>query len=249
MAEILAKKQFIATKLDVDETDRTVTAVISTGAVDRDSEVLVPKGVKLEAYQKNPVVLFAHNYYETPIAKALWVKQSRGKITAKAVFAETEKAEEVYQLFKGGFLNAFSVGFKPLKGHSPQPDEVKKTPEWANARWIIDEWELLEFSVVPVPANSEALVTAIKSKSITLSGETQEELEVLEQEITTHMVNTVDVKKSEIKTEPVEIKAESIPVDASPIAVPVKKIIQVKALINVNAIYNDELKRKQGIVY
>lgn len=182
--EKLIRKTYVA-KAEVDDDERTVTAVISTSAVDREKEVLLPKGADFEQYLKNPVVLWAHDYRDTPIGKALWIKSARKAITAKVRFAETEKADEIYHLFKGKFLNAFSVGFLPAEdgSHPPTPDEVKKNPEWAEAKRIYDKWELLEFSAVPVPANPEALVTAVKSKELTISQETQDELGI-EDEVT-----------------------------------------------------------------
>jgi hypothetical protein len=128
-------KQFIAeTKVDDDE--RTVTAVISTDTVDRDGEVMLPKGADLEGYLKNPVVQWAHGYWDAPIAKALYITKGRKQIVAKAQFADTVFAEEIYQLYKKKFLNAFSVGFVPKKSHTPTPDEIKKHPEWAEANRI-----------------------------------------------------------------------------------------------------------------
>ncbi len=158
----------------IDENDRTVTAVISSSAVDRDREVLLPKGMDAEKFAKNPVVLFAHDSHSPPIGKALWVKVKGKLITAKVQFANTDFASEIWELFKGKFLNAFSVGFIPHDGHSPTPKEIAKNPELANARFIIDKWELLEFSAVPVPANPEALMQAVKSKSLNLSDSTKE---------------------------------------------------------------------------
>lgn len=182
--ENVIRKTYVA-KAEVDDDDRTVTAVISTSTVDREKEVLLPKGADYEQYKKNPVVLWAHDYRETPIGKALWIKSARKNITAKVKFAETEKADEIYRLFKGHFLNAFSVGFLPAEdgSHPPTPDEVKRNPEWAEAKRIYDKWELLEFSAVPVPANPEALATAVKSKDISISQETQDELGI-EEEVT-----------------------------------------------------------------
>ena len=180
---MLIFKQFTAEDTKIDSEERTITAVISTGAVDRDREVLVPGGIIVENFMKSPVVLWAHDYSDTPIGKAMWIKKGREKITAKFTFAETDKAEEVYQLFKGGFLNAFSVGFNPLEASQPTPDEVKSKPAWAEARRIFRKWELLEFSAVPVPANPEALAVAVKGHKVELSAETLTELNVLEDEI------------------------------------------------------------------
>ncbi|KKK56619.1 hypothetical protein LCGC14_3062710, partial [marine sediment metagenome] len=52
------------------------------------------------------------------------------------------------------------------------------TPELADAWRIFDEWELLEFSVVPVPANQEALATAVKKKELKLSDSTLEDMDL-----------------------------------------------------------------------
>lgn len=204
-------KQFIA-KAEVDSDERTVTAIITTSVVDRDNEVLLSKGADLVNYLKNPVVLWAHDYSGTPIARTQWMKTGRGKITAKLQFADTDKGEEVYQLFKGGFLNAFSIGFLPKANgsHPPTPEEIKKNPEWASARRIYDKWELLEFSAVPVPANPEALMTAVKAKELTLTVQTQEELGIEEEKIYT-AINTID-KANEEESDPNPATINTLPV-------------------------------------
>ena len=165
---------------EIDEDERTVTAVISTQSIDRDGEVLSSKGAQIENFQQNPVIPWSHQTFDPPIGKALWVKKGAKRITAKVRFAMTERAEEVWQLFRGKFLNAFSVGFMPLAGHRPTPDDIKKNPDLADARFIYDKWELLEFSPVTVPANAEALAIAVKSKSIKISDDLKKQLHVKE---------------------------------------------------------------------
>jgi len=184
---------------DIDSEERSVTAVISTDVVDRDNEVLVPKGADIESFTKNPVIPWSHNTLEPPIGKALWIKKNRNRLTAKVKFAATQKAEEVWQLFKQGFLKAFSVGFIPKEGHEPTPDEVRKKPEWANARFIFDKWELLEFSPVTVPANPEALATAVKSADITLSDELKEELKIEDEEVFTMTSDSEEKQETDEK--------------------------------------------------
>lgn len=168
---------------EIDADQRIVEAVVSTDTVDRTREVLLPKGAKIDEYRKNPVVLWSHDSSEPPIGKCLWIRKGKNAITAAVKFATTPRAEEVWQLFRDGFLRAFSVGFRPLKGHSPEPKEIKRRPAWAEAEWIYDEWELLEFSPVTVPTNPEALIVAIKSNQLTLSEEMQKELKIFEDEI------------------------------------------------------------------
>ena len=188
--------------LDVDE--RSVTAVISTGAVDRDNEVLLPKGAKIDKFQANPVVLWSHDNWSPPIGKALWIKKGTKKITAKVQFALTERAEEIWQLFKGGFLKAFSVGSDPIAHRAPTPADVKKNPDFANVRRIFSEWELLEFSAVAVPANPEALATAVKQHDIELSKDLLEDFEQQEEmdETDIELEELVSLEPSIIKVAP-----------------------------------------------
>jgi len=255
-------KQFVAkTEVDIDE--RTVTAVISTSSVDRDREIVLAKGANLEAYVKNPVVLWAHDYKDMPVGRALWIKKGRDKITAKVKFATVEQnpnAEYVYQLFKGGFLNAFSIGFSVSKSHSPTPDEVKKKPEFAEAVRIIDEWELLEFSVVPVPANSEALSQAVKSKELILSGQIVKDMEI---DLGGEDINEIFIPDTEVTESKgvycdrchAEIKGVNKEFPVSLVVEPIE-IIEVKSLpievseyIDVQSVIDEELKLKKGIMY
>ncbi len=152
-----------------DEKNGTMVASISTDTVDRMGEVLDPKGVDLTNYKKNPVVLWAHDYSVPPIAKALWVKRDGNSgVISKMEFAKTAFAQEIFQLYVGGFMKAFSVGFIPkdyVEG------DGKKSP-----RLTFTQWEMLEYSAVPVPANPDALALAIK-KGYKISPETQKFLD------------------------------------------------------------------------
>src|SRR5262245_44347605 len=65
---------------------RRVTFTITTDAVDRDRDVIHAAGWKLDAYRKNPVVLFAHDYKSLPIARAVDIRQTEHGISATAEF-------------------------------------------------------------------------------------------------------------------------------------------------------------------
>lgn len=149
----MLKKVFNSEIKGIDEKTHTLTAFVSTGARDRMDEVLSPNGADLKSFKKNPVVLWAHNYSQPPIGKALWIKREGEGIVSKVQFANTEFAQEVFNLYKDGFMKAFSVGFIP-KEH--EDGDGKKSP-----RRTYNKWEMLEYSAVPVPANPEALALAI----------------------------------------------------------------------------------------
>jgi HK97 family phage prohead protease len=150
--------------LEVNEGKREVVAYISTNAIDRDGEVVQPKGLKKKNYANNPIVMVNHDYRSLPIGKALWVKANEdgSKLIAKSYISDkTELARDVFGLLQDGVLNAFSIGFVSLRNSAPTTQEKNARPELANARLIHREWELLEYSVVGIPANPEALTLAV----------------------------------------------------------------------------------------
>ena len=147
--------------------ERTVRFKISSEVVDRDGDILIAKGCNFENFKKNPQFLGFHNYHEYPLG----IPKNWG-IEGKAVYCDvyfptieelssekecaSEKAKLVdftYHCYKTGMLNAVSVGFIPM-------DAV---PNKETGGAIVNEWELLEFSAVTVPANQDAIAQAVKS--------------------------------------------------------------------------------------
>lgn len=141
----------------VDTVNHVVEGVFSAEVEDRQGETVVQRGWKLDNYMKNPVVLWAHKHDELPIAKMLEIGVNAGtnQLEGKMQFAvnESDFAEEIYNLVVGGYVSAFSAGFINNKYEIDQE----------NDRVYLVENELLEVSVVPVPANQLALA---KSKGI-----------------------------------------------------------------------------------
>jgi hypothetical protein len=141
----------------VEEETRSLNFIISTNKVDRSLDSISPDGWELEAYKRNPVVLWAHDATMVPPAKATEIAIVGGKLKAKAEFVPKENgavgafADGLLQLYKGGFLNATSVGFLPIEMHYSDEPARKGGLNFVKQ-------ELMEFSLVPVPANSEALL-------------------------------------------------------------------------------------------
>ena len=150
-SDVLLRKEFVS-EIEAGE-DRTIKFVISTGDPDREKDIISADGWNTSNYLKNPVVLFAHDYASLPVARASNVKLENGNLVAEAEFADEKlnpMAEQVYQMLKQGFLRGASVGFRPLEF---QFNEQRGGVDFAKQ-------ELLEFSVVPVPANPGALMSA-----------------------------------------------------------------------------------------
>jgi len=132
---------------------RRLRFVVSSSSVDRDRDVINQAGWRLDAYRKNPIVLYGHDYSELPIARAVDVHVEGNRLVADAEFVPADVspfAETVYQLIKRGFLNATSVGFRP----------ITYTRNEERGGYDVQEAELYEFSVVAVPSNPDALVMA-----------------------------------------------------------------------------------------
>lgn len=165
---MITTKIFDPSDLQLDEGSRSVVATISTDDVDRAGDVVLPKGLAKKNYAGNPVVLSGHNYDQLPIGKAAWVKQdSRSPSCLIAKYTITDKTElgrDTFALLQEGILNAHSIGFSILDQSAPTPEEMDN-PKWKDARNMIRSWELLEFSVVAVPCNQNALALAV-SKGI-----------------------------------------------------------------------------------
>jgi HK97 family phage prohead protease len=143
---------------------REIIACISTTAVDRQNEVVLPTGM-LRKNHAGMTVFYNHDT-SRPIGVTLWIKPHDGKILAK--FRCTDKtpfARDIFALAQDGVLRTYSIGFRPLESSPPTAAEIRQHPEWADAVRVHRSWELLEFSLVGVPANPEALMLAI-SKGI-----------------------------------------------------------------------------------
>lgn len=131
-----------------------LTFVASTGAVDRHGDTVAPEGWRLDAYRENPVVLWAHDYRRPAIGRAQSVWRDGGALLARLEFADTGFAREVEGLYRQGYQQGVSVGFRPLRFEERRD---ARTGAFLGIRFL--EQELLEISAVPVPANQGALMT------------------------------------------------------------------------------------------
>ena len=140
----------------IDVKERTVEVVASKEVVDRQGDVIQISGIEVDNFVRNPVVPFAHNYGALPVARAIGIKVEGDELIMKLQFPTKEVydfGDTVFKMLKDGFLNAVSIGFIPLK---------QAYDETVGA-FIIEKSELLEVSIVPVPANQEALVRSYEN--------------------------------------------------------------------------------------
>jgi len=149
----------------IDEDTRTAEFVAATeNGVDtwQGREFLRMSGANLKRFRKNPVVLDAHDRWSTRavIGDAKLTLAGR-ELLASVRFATTAHADEIWQLVRDGFVRAVSVGFIPDAKQTVRLKDGESDGE-GEARiqgpaTVIKSWELLEISVVPVPADADAI--------------------------------------------------------------------------------------------
>jgi len=157
--------------------------IASTEHLDRDREVMrIEEGaIDLTGFLKNPVMLFVHNMRQEPVGlvKEIEIIRQPDGTNALAIKFEiqdsTPLGQKVKTLIEKGYLKALSIGGIPhniavINDMADVEDLYKSYPDFAkriNARDLfkergaftaILEWELLEISIVPVPANANALI-------------------------------------------------------------------------------------------
>jgi phage head maturation protease len=122
--------------------------------------VVIPTGLRnLDEYLVNPVVLWAHNRAAVPpIGICRWVDVQPRRVVAETKFAQgVPFAEDVFKLYEQGVLRGWSIGFVPRKARRVPPTVAGKLPALR-----VEEWDLLEYSAVPIPENPGALTVALQ---------------------------------------------------------------------------------------
>lgn len=138
--------------------DGAVSFIASAFEPDRYGDTIDQTGWVLANFEANPVLLWAHSHDCPPVGRVGKITapaEATGRLLAEDVtFTPKEMhafGDEVGQMVKGGFLNAVSVGFMPLEWEE-RYDETGRFLGYHFKRM-----ELLELSVVPVPAQPQAL--------------------------------------------------------------------------------------------
>lgn len=142
----------------------SMTYVLSDDTLDRYGDIVDPAGWDLRWFKRNPIALFGHNS-SFPIGNWKNVRVDGGKLMADlapAARGTSQRVDEIISLIEQDILRATSVGFRPLEYEPIDP----KQP-YGGQRYT--KQELLETSIVSVPANPAALHLA---KSLHISDET-----------------------------------------------------------------------------
>jgi hypothetical protein len=157
--------------------ERSDVSWITTEDPDRQNEVVISKGMNDAQFKQNPLVTLNHCYWAPPVGKSIWRKfvkdgDMRG-VKAKTQYPHRPKdwpqaddwpPDVAFSLVQSDMLRGKSVGFLPTKVHTPTDDELKQKG-WQKVNLVIDEWILLEYACVFLPAQQNAVLESV-SKSL-----------------------------------------------------------------------------------
>lgn len=156
--------------------------MISTPTVDRYGDIMEPDGMDNKAFRKNAVVPWGHSMERLPIGRSIEERIIPGKhVEADMIFDTDNDPDGFAEAIKGkvdkGHLSATSVRFNP-RDYEAIVEEVELAnggvEEWWTGGFHVKEWELLEWSIVSVPANPE---TVRKAYGVLTKAEPEDDLE------------------------------------------------------------------------
>lgn len=222
------ERKTLHAKISADGGANTFEATITTPSLDRDSEVLLPEGMDATDWLKNPVILWNHDPGQ-PIGTGSDLKRRRGEWKATGTLAQRPEShpdaaewfpDTVHSLMKQGVIGGVSVGFIPSETRRPTGKDRATFGE--NVSRVFNKWKLLEFSVTPLPANQDALITSVskgligRERAIDLFGD--------------------------IPDGPVVVPSHAI------IRSRIKRVVKSPVLVDQNRL-NESLAKKQGKIY
>jgi hypothetical protein len=172
---------------------RSDVSWITEEAPDRAGDVVLASGMDDSHFQLNPIVTLNHDYAQPPVGRSLWRKRVREGalvgVKAKTHYPQRPQAwqdevwppDAAFTLVQSGLLLGKSIGFVPLKLHSPTRAEIERHPALKNVRYIIEEWLLAEYACCYLPMQPNAVVEQItkarRPVSFTTLGEMQRGVE------------------------------------------------------------------------
>jgi hypothetical protein len=175
---------------------------ITKRQVDSDSEVVEPKGCILDDY--NGIIAWLHGYSPRgllPIGKTpkenIYISDEYIDVYDPVWHRDAQNdpmAKMIIEKIDNDFLNACSIGFRSVS--------TSQEPVMPGQNGLtIEKWKLMEWSIVPIGANSQALrKELIESGVMTKSGLMPESIEDIYNEIQ-RLISKVSLIEAKLKAE------------------------------------------------
>lgn len=129
------------------------TFVLSTEDVNTYGFWVKTSGIKLENAKKNCPAFYNHRTWEEPIGHWENLRKEDGKLLGDLVIEGADEREKMYiRKIENGDIKGASGGFDPFKWNDT-PEQLKQ----GQRRPTLDQCELFEGSITPLPGNQNAL--------------------------------------------------------------------------------------------
>jgi HK97 family phage prohead protease len=171
-------KQFVKAMTEDDEKDGSkLSFIASTDRADRYGDIIDQRGWQLDSYRSNPVILLNHDHQSLPIGRGDVRLTEAGLVIDVEFDMADPRAAEIAGKAERGFMNAVSVGFAPLKA---TPRAQLPSEHFAYSKsggQFFEQAELLEVSIVTIPANADAVAIAAKNIGFDLKAYIKEQIQ------------------------------------------------------------------------
>lgn len=161
--------------IETDDVKRIIKHFISSNQVNDYRQLLDPKKYEDKMYRLNPIVLFEHGgsgfFGAASVSESLnykigknnkcWVEEDGGIVylAGETEFRTNQEAVDIFNMYKGGFMNAWSKFIKPI-GKPKWDDE--------NNMIIYDTWTQREYSAVDLPVDGFAVGSETYENALSL---------------------------------------------------------------------------------
>lgn len=194
-----------------------VTGYISVPEIDLYNELVTPNALKSmlrQIMEKTITLDYEHEAWRDDNTILPVGKITEAKVDDKGLWVKAElnphspKYKALWGSIKGGFVNAFSIAFKPLK-------VVAKTIGDTTIK-LIEDLELLNVALTATPVNSGAIMTGHNIKAVLLKAieDTKEEKVLVSKALITKLMEEKSMgEETETVTPEAEVTEEVAPVE------------------------------------
>ena len=147
----------------IDQEQRTIAGLATTPEPDRQGDIVEPRGITY----RNPLPLLLYHDTQRPVGQVTFSAPTARGLPFVATLPRVEdpgtvrdRIEEAWTSIKAGLLAGVSIGFRSL--------EQAFNKSTGGVRFLRSE--ILELSLVAIPANAGATISSIKSLDLAASG-------------------------------------------------------------------------------
>jgi HK97 family phage prohead protease len=166
----------------------TKTFIISDESVNTQGFWVRTSGIRLDAASKNLPAFYDHKTWELPLGHWVNLRKEGGNLMGDLVIkGETEREKLYISKIQAGDIKGATIGADPITWN-PDPTKLKQ----GQTKPTLDECDLFEVSITPLPSNKNALALRHKGSMIYLNADAPNVIPELQKTDNNEPVDTLD---------------------------------------------------------